>query len=95
MIEEIEKTEPVADEAKAEKPKRKKTEPVKEKIPDKVRIRLPRPTKGEDDTKLVGVNGKVYRIKKGVEVEVPRCVAEVLANAERAADKAFEYSQSV
>lgn len=32
---------------------------------------------------FVGVNGKTYQIKRGVDVEVPESVAEVLKNSER------------
>ena len=50
----------------------------------KVLIRLPRPAAGEDPDRFVAVNGKAYRIQKGVEVEVDEAVAEVLRNAEDA-----------
>lgn len=67
------------------------TVPVK----DTVTIRLPRALPGEEDTLFVGVNGKGYRIKKGVEVEVPRSVAEVLRNSEAAKDAALRYAEAM
>jgi hypothetical protein len=52
----------------------------------RVKIRLPRNRSGESDEQIVGVNGVLYRIKRGVEVEVPESVVEVLQNADIAAD---------
>ena len=49
-----------------------------------VTIRLPRAAEGEETTRYVGLNGKGYRIRKGVEVSVPESVAEVLRNAAQA-----------
>lgn len=60
-----------------------------------VLIRLPRAVNGEEDTLFVGVNGKGYRIKKGVDVAVPRSVAEVLRNSEAAKDAALRYAESM
>ena len=47
----------------------------------KVKIKLPL-TRAEKDDKYVAVNGKSYLIKRGVEVEVPDFVAEVLQHQE-------------
>ena len=47
-----------------------------------VKITLPLPPIGEAKTQFVGVNGKTYLLEKGVEVEVPISVAEVLENSE-------------
>jgi len=63
--------------------------------PEKVTIRLPRALPGEEDTLFVGVNGKGYRIKKGVDVAVPRSVAEVLRHSEDAKDAALRYVESM
>ena len=46
-----------------------------------VTIRLPL-TRTEKDDKWVCVNGKSMQIKRGVDVEVPLCVAEVLQHQE-------------
>ena len=59
-----------------------------------VKIRLPRSRKDEGDV-TVGVNGTMYRIKRGVEVEVPDFVAEVLTNSEATLEKAYAYQDSV
>lgn len=46
-----------------------------------VKIKLPL-TRSEKDDKWCAVNGKSFLIKRGVEVEVPDYVAEVLRNEE-------------
>lgn len=62
---------------------------------EKVSIRLPRAGAGQEETVFVGVNGKAWRIRRGVTVEVPAAVAEVLRNSEKAQDKAAEYEASM
>ena len=47
----------------------------------KVKIKLPL-TRTETEDKWCAVNGKPFLIKRGVEVEVPDYVAEVLQNEE-------------
>ena len=56
---------------------------------------LPRARAGEEDTLFVGVNGKGYRIKRGVSVEVPSAVAEVLRQSEIAKEKAYRYQDAL
>ena len=56
----------------------KKTEAPKEKL---VKIRLPRINAKQGD-EPVWVNDRSWLIKRGVEVEVPECVAEVLRHKE-------------
>lgn len=46
-----------------------------------VKVRLPR-TRADESDVFVGVNGRTWLIKRGVEVEVPECVAEVLRESE-------------
>ena len=55
-----------------------KTEAPKEKM---VKIRIPR-TKADQEDVFVSVNLNTYAIKRGVEVEVPESVAEVLRHQE-------------
>lgn len=55
--------------------------PVKA-TPKKVRIKLPL-TRTEKDDVYVGLNGKSYLIKRGVEVEVPWGVAKILERKEK------------
>ena len=57
----------------------KKTDATSEKT---VKIKLPRERRDQEDV-FVGVNERTWLIKRGVEVEVPQCVAEVLMNREQ------------
>ena len=56
----------------------KKTETPKEKM---VKIRIPR-TKADQEDVFVSVNLRTFQIKRGVDVEVPECVWEVLRHQE-------------
>ena len=47
----------------------------------KVKIKLPRERRDQEDV-FVGVNERTWLIRRGVEVEVPLCVAEVLRSRE-------------
>lgn len=77
--------------AEANKTATKATETEKEKL---VKIRIPRERDRQDDV-FVCVNGRTWLIKRGVEVEVPECVAEVIRNAEDVAEKAYAFMDSV
>ena len=52
------------------------------KAPKKVKIMLPI-TRVEKDDEYACLNGKAYLIQRGVEVEVPAGVAEILRNKEK------------
>ena len=67
----------------------KKTTETAEKM---VKIRLPRNRK-EDDM-FVSVNERTWIIKRGVEVEVPECVAEVIRNSELMQEEAYEFDKA-
>lgn len=58
--------------------------------PKKVKIKLPL-TRIEKDDVYVGLNGKSYLIKRGVEVEVPWGVAKILERREKMLSIAMEY----
>lgn len=60
--------------------------------PDMVTIKLPR-IKGESDSVWVSVNMDNWQIKRGVEVEVPYCVAEVLKHQEEMLEKIAEFEE--
>ena len=49
-------------------------------------IMLPRGRKNEENFVIVSVNGRSFQIMKGVEVQVPDYIAEVLSNNRRMAD---------
>jgi exosome complex RNA-binding protein Rrp4 len=58
----------------------------------KVKIRLPL-TRTEKNDVLVGVNGRTWLIKRGEEVEVPECVAEVLQHKEEMLTEAMAFEE--
>lgn len=56
----------------------------------KVKIKLPL-TRTDKDDEWVCLNGKSYQIKRGVTVEVPAGVAEILQNKEEMLAVAMEF----
>lgn len=50
---------------------------------EKVIVRLFKDNDKYADDLFVGVNGKAYLLQRGVDVEVPKSVAEVLKNSEK------------
>ena len=54
-------------------------------------VLIPRGRKIEENFVLVSVNGRNFKIMKGVEVQVPDYVAEVLENAAMMAEAARRY----
>lgn len=59
-----------------------------------VTIRLPRSRRDEGDV-FVSVNERTFLIKRGVAVEVPKCVAEVLEHQEQMLEEAYEFESAV
>lgn len=47
----------------------------------RVRIKLFKDSKDYKDDLTVGVNGKIYQIRRGVEVDIPQSVYEVISNS--------------
>jgi hypothetical protein len=75
----------------------KTTKPKKSKLfPNEplVTIKLPI-TRTEKEDKFVAVNGKTMQIKRGVEVEVPLCIAKALEHQEKMLIEAMEYEAAV
>lgn len=66
-----------------------------EKKEKMVKIRLPIIRGGNNADVFVGVNGRTWLIKRGVEVEVPECCAIELRQQEDALMKAYERQQSI
>ena len=60
------------------------------KTTKKVKIKLPL-TRTEKNDVYVAVNGKSYLIKRGVEVEVPASVFEVLENKEKMLSQVYAF----
>lgn len=59
-----------------------------------VKIKMPL-TRNEKDDVFVSVNMRTWLIKRGVEVEVPECVAEVLRHQEQSLEEAYEYTEKM
>ena len=56
-----------------------------------VSVTIPRGRKQEENFVIVSVNGRSWKIMKGVQVQVPDYVAEVLENGRMMADTARRY----
>ncbi|MBQ4582139.1 MAG: hypothetical protein IJB04_02755 [Oscillospiraceae bacterium] len=59
------------------------------------KVMLPRGRKNEENFVIVSVNGRSFKIMKGVEVEVPAYVAEVLDNNRRMAEEARRFVEKM
>lgn len=84
-------------EIKATAPKTKTTKTKKKSLFEGeplVTIKLP-VTRTEKDDVWVAVNGKSMQIKRGIEVEVPRCIAKALEHSEKMLMEAMEYEAAV
>ena len=71
-----------------------KNEAVVETGPKMVKVRIPRTKKDEEDV-FVSVNLRTYIIKRGVEVEVPEFVAEVLRHQEEMLEEIMLFDDAV
>ena len=56
-----------------------------------VSVTIPRGRKQEENFVIVSVNGRSFKIMKGVQVEVPDYVAEVQVNSRMMAEEARRY----
>ena len=56
----------------------------------KVKIRIPKTRERQDDV-FVSVNERTWLIQRGVEVEVPECVAEVLMHQQEMDEKVMAF----
>ena len=72
---------------KKETEQKENTNQTAEKL---VKIRIPK-TRAEQGDVFVSVNMRTFLIKRGVEVEVPECVAEVLRHQEEALETIMEF----
>ena len=60
-------------------------------ISDYVTVTLPRATGKEENSVFVGLNGKGWRIMRGVPVQVPRAVADILEESLRQQRRQADY----
>ena len=58
-----------------------------------VKIRIPR-SKADQEDVFVSVNLRTWAIKRGVEVEVPECVAEVLRHQEEMLEEIMLFDEA-
>lgn len=70
------------------------TETPKKTGPNMVKIRIPR-TKVDEEDVFVSVNMRTYIVKRGVEVEVPDFVAEVLRHQEEMLEEIMIFQNAV
>ena len=63
-----------------------------EKTEKMVKIKIPK-TRSETADVFVSVNERTWQIKRGVEVTVPACVAEVLRHKEEALESIVEFNE--
>lgn len=61
----------------------------------KVRVKLPKAPRGEENFVITSVNGQTYKVQRGVEVDVPEPIAEVLRHSEEAQDRADEFIEKM
>lgn len=66
-----------------------KTKPITKKI------RLPRKGANDANFELVGVNGKMYQVPCGKEVEVPLPVYEILMRQQAARDALMDVQEAI
>lgn len=79
--------------AQAEKDAAPKQNAVRENQPKTVKVRLPRQKDNNEDV-FVSVNNYTCIVKRGVEVEVPDFVAEVLRHQEEALEEIMLFEQA-
>ena len=54
-------------------------------------IKIPRSTDGGPNYLIASANGRVFKLKRGVEIEVPAPIAEVVENSFKAKEEAIEF----
>ena len=67
-------------------------EATTETAPKMVKVRIPR-TKADQEDVFVSVNLRTFMIKRGVEVEVPEYVAEVLRHQEEMLEEIMVFEE--
>ena len=70
-------------------------ETTKKTKPDTVKVRLPRRPAGAPQYELVGLNGKLYQIPCGKEVEISADVNEILMRQQAARDALMDVQESL
>lgn len=73
--------------AAKEAPKEIEKEKPYDPMADMVSVTLPRATGNEQNFEIVALNGKIWKIMRGVSVAVPRPVYDVLSESLRMEDR--------
>lgn len=63
--------------------------------PTMIKVRLPRKGSGEDNFEVVGLNGKMWQVPCGKEVEVPAPVHELLMRMLEARDTLIDVQEAI
>lgn len=64
---------------------------INDPMSEMVTLQLPRATGREENYVFVGLNGKGYKVMRGVPVRVPRPVADILREAENQRRRQAEF----
>lgn len=80
--------------ATKEAPKEKEIEKPYNPMADMVSVTLPRATGNEQNFEIVALNGKVWKIMRGVPVSVPRPVYDILSESLRMEDRLRDFNQA-
>lgn len=70
-------------------------ETVKKTKPETIKIRLLRRPAGEPQYEVIGLNGKLYQIPCGKEVEIPVSVHELLLRQQAARDALIDVQEEI
>lgn len=73
----------------------KVTKAVKDPWEQMVTIKLPKLNDGSANYQIASVNGRVFKIQRGVSVEVPMPIAKVLQNSEDAREEADAFIEGL
>lgn len=79
---------------KAERKNAQNTKAEAPTAPKMVKIRIPRTKKKDEEDVFVSVNLRTYIIKRGVDVEVPDFVAEVLRHQEEMLEEIMLFDEA-
>lgn len=62
---------------------------------DMVEVKIPKAVNGEPNYVIASVNGRIFKVQRGIKVEVPAPIAEVLEHSFEARDEADEFIESL
>ena len=72
----------------------KTTKTVADPWKEEVEIKLPKATNGEPNYVIASVNGRAFKIQRGIKVKVPAPIAEVIEHSFLAQDEADSFIES-